>query len=395
MKSPSGVRARRPAAQVSQVPLHDVETELHRRLQAIQGLGEGAPVQRACMSNLVIFCDKPELADKVAEEVPTIVSQHPARVLLLTAAPEEAVENVTATVCVRGNVVDPGRWVVSEQVVLRAPGKAIERLPFSVRALLIGDLPVNLWWAASQPPPFFGALLFELIEPAQQIIYDSIGWPDPARGVVATAAWLEQVERGPHLNPPKKLGEGLGGGRWRVASDLNWRRLKYWRRLLSQALDPVTAPGALESITEVLVEHGPHAVIQAWELVSWLASRLKWQVKGGRVEPNVEISWQVKAAHGGLRVRIRRLAEGPSAVRRVRIACSLAGQPGALDFVVENERRLAVIPEGIPAEPRTVTAQPQQLADLVGRQLSDRERDPVFHESMAVAQVLAESVLGG
>src|SRR5439155_14603134 len=136
-----------------------------------------------------------------------------------------------------------------------------------------------------------------------------------------------------------------------VASDLNWRRLKYWRRLLSQALDPVSAPGALDSITEVLVEHGPHAVIQAWELVSWMASRLKWKVQGARVQPNVEISWQVKAPHGGLKIRIRRLPEGPSEVRRVRIACSLDGQPGALNFVVESERRLAVAPEGVPGEP--------------------------------------------
>lgn len=383
MKSASGVRTRKPvAAPMTEVPLHTVEKELARRLHAIQGLGEGAPVQRACMSNLVVFCDKQEVADKITEEVPTIVSQHPARVLLLTAAPEDAAQNVIASVAVRGNVVDPGRWVVSEQVALKAPGKAIERLPFSVRSLLIGDLPVNLWWASSQPPPFYGALLFELVEPAQQVIYDSIGWPDPARGVVATAAWLEQVER------------GRGQGRWRVASDLNWRRLKYWRRLLSQTLDPASAPGALDSVTEVLVEHGPHAVIQAWELVSWLASRLKWKVQGGRVQPNVEISWQVKAPHGGLKVRIRRLAEGPSEVRRVRIACSLDGSPGAFNFAVENERRLSVVTEGVEGAPRTVTVQPQRLADLIGRQLSDRERDPVFHESMSVAQVLAEGVLG-
>jgi hypothetical protein len=31
--------------------------------------------------------------------------------------------------------------------------------------------------------------------------------------------------------------------------------------------------------------------------------------------------------------------------------------------------------------------------ELVGRQLSDRSRDPVFRESMAVAQVMAQSVL--
>jgi hypothetical protein len=50
--------------------------------------------------------------------------------------------------------------------------------------------------------------------------------------------------------------------------------------------------------------------------------------------------------------------------------------------------------EGTDMAARTVTVQPQPLADLVARQLSDRDQDPVFHESMAVAQVLAQSVLG-
>src|SRR5262249_12357145 len=130
-----------------------------------------------------------------------------------------------------------------EQVTLHARGSAVERLPFAVRELVIGDLPTNIWWAVTQPPSLGGPLLHGLAEYAQQIIYDSIGWPEPARGVATTMAWLEHFEHVPR------------NGRWHVASDLNWRRLKYWRRLLSQALDPNTAPGALESVTEVLVEH--------------------------------------------------------------------------------------------------------------------------------------------
>ena len=45
------------------------------------------------------------------------------------------------------------------------------------------------------------------------------------------------------------------------------------------------------------------------------------------------------------------------------------------------------------AVPRTLTVQPQPLASLVARQLSDREIDPTFRRSMEVAQVLARSLL--
>ncbi len=362
------------------VPIAQVEQELMRRLHAVQKPGE-APALRACMSNLVIFCDRQELAQTVAAEIPAVVALHPARVLLVIGEPNAGEQNPSAKICVRSHPAGQGRRIYAEQVTLHAHGQAaMERLPFVVRGLLIGDLPVNLWWATPSPPPLGGSLLHELSERAQQVVYDSIGWSEPARGVMATATWLNQMS------------EEMQPGRWRVAADLNWRRLKYWRRLLAQALDPASAPGALDSISGVLVEHGPHAVIQAWELVSWLAARLGWQVEAGGVQPGVEIDWQLAAPHGRVNVRIRRLDHGPSEVQRVQVECHLAGKEGAIDVRVAEEGRLAAVLEGVDAAPRTLTAPPQPLAELVGRQLSDRERDSLFLSSMSVAQVLAQRV---
>ena len=60
----------------------------------------------------------------------------------------------------------------------------------------------------------------------------------------------------------------------------------------------------------------------------------------------------------------------------------------------DDDRRLSVVIEGEETAPRTITATPQPLAELVGRQLSDRDRDPIFRKTMEVAQALALSVLG-
>jgi glucose-6-phosphate dehydrogenase assembly protein OpcA len=362
------------------LPLAEVEKELLLQLAALKGPGV-APVQWARMSNLVVYCDSEALAQSVNRGLPAIVASHPARVLLLVGEAGQPTAPVTAAANVWSHPGEAGARTCSEQVTLRARGDAVLQLPFAVRELLIGDLPINLWWAAPVPPPQGGPLLYDLTERAQQVIYDSIGWTEPARGVAAVAAWLPRFERDPTQ------------AEWSVASDLNWRRLKFWRRLLGQALDPASAPGALDSITDVLVEHGPHAVVQAWELVSWLASRLGWRVEKGKVQPGVEIAWQVHGRHGPIRVRIDRQKEGPPEVRRVRIACTLDGKPAALNATVEDERRLTVVPEGRDVAPRTLAIQPQPLPELVARQLSDRERDPVFRESMAVAQVFAQSVL--
>jgi glucose-6-phosphate dehydrogenase assembly protein OpcA len=205
---------------------------------------------------------------------------------------------------------------------------------------------------------------------------------NPVRGVAATASWLDGVERG-----------GAAGGRWRVASDLNWRRLKYWRRLLTQALDPASAPGAAETVTEVQIDHGPHAVVQAWELGSWLSRRLGWRLHGGKVQPGVEMAWTFSTARGPRFLRVRRLDAGPADVRRVRIACTLDGRPAALNLVAEDHQRLSMRLEGVDAAPRTMALPPHSAVELIGRQLSDRERDPVFLESMAVAQAMAQSLL--
>jgi glucose-6-phosphate dehydrogenase assembly protein OpcA len=370
-----------PATEPEGMPLSQVEGELSRQMEAAKEPGE-SPVQRAHMSNLVVFTDRAETAARLGEAIPGIVMRHPARVLLLVGVTGPGRDEIRGEVSVWCQRHRGGPKACCEQVTLRARGPAVEHLPFAVRGLVIGDLPTNIWWAAAQPPSLGGPLLHGVAEYAQQVIYDSIGWPEPARGVASTAAWLERFESGPR------------DGRWRVVSDLNWRRLKYWRRLLAQALDPNTGPGALESITEVLVEHGPHAIIQAWLLVSWLASRLGWMVVTGRVQPGVEIAWRAATSDTTLRLRLRRLPEGPSDVRRVRIACRLDDKPAALNFQPDSENRLAVVLEGGGVAARTITIQPQPLAELVARQLSDRERDPVFRESMGVAETFARSVVG-
>ncbi len=369
-----------PVQDAISVPLRDIERELSRQMRALQGVDE-TPVLRARLSNLVIFCERKDTAEGVAAQIPDIVGVHPARVLLLIGEPGPEDAQITATVLVRAHRLGNRQQGCTEQVTLHAAGSSVGRLPFAVRALEIGDLPTNLWWASPQPPPLAGPLLYDLAESAQQIIYDSLGWLEPPRAVAATATWIEQLAR------------ECTTGRWRVASDLNWRRLKYWRRLLAQALDPGSAPGAAESISEILVEHGPHAVVQGWELMSWLSSMLGWHVLTGKVQPGVELAWRFASDQAEPRIRIRRLDQGPPQIRRVRIACNVDGKPGALNLVAESDLRLAIHLEGMDAAPRTVNVPQQTPAELIGRQLSDREPDPVFHQSMAVAQVFARSVL--
>ncbi len=364
----------------AEVHLKDVEQELDRQLKTAQGPGD-APVVRARMSNLVIYCDRPEESGELEALVPDIVAIHPARVLLLIIDPTAEAGRIAASVQTRVHKINKGLRAFSEVVTLRTDQGSAMKLPFAVRRLLIGDLPTNLWFAARQPPVMAGTLLYELAEGASQVIYDSYGWPEPAKGLTATASWLDRFER------------SIGQGHYRIASDLTWRRLKPWRRLVVEALDPATAPGALESVNEILFDHGPHSVTSAWSLASWLSLRLNWRVASVKVVPGSEVAWQFTSPGGMRSMRIRRIANAPRGIQWMRIGCTIGGKPGALNLAPVDDRRLKIEPEGIPGTRRTVTAPMQGLAELVGRQLSERERDLVFRETMSVAQDLAISVL--
>lgn len=364
------------------VPLRDVERELTRQLKCLQDHQHEAPVVRAGLSNLVIYCDSALLAEEIGRVVPDIVAIHPARVLMLVHEAGQPASPIEATVHTRMHRTGKGLRAFSEQVTLRASGRSGEHLPYAVRSLLIGDLPTNLWWAAPQPPAMAGSLLYDLSENADQVLYDSYGWPQPARGMMATAPWLQAFERGP------------GQGRYRVASDLTWRRLRTWRRVLAEALDPATAPGALESISRIEIDHGPHSVTSAWSLLSWLVQGLGWSLSGAKIQTGVEIEGRFRSARGPCTVKIRRMADAPQGIRNFHLVCHIENLAEALNVYPEDDdRRLAVDLENDNLEPRTVTMPQPVLADLVARQLSDRERDPVFLSSMIMAEALARSVL--
>ena len=144
---------------------------------------------------------------------------------------------------------------------------------------------------------------------------------------------------------------------------------------------------------EARIDHGPHASVKAWLLAAWLVRFLGGRVMAGKATPGVEMSWRCQLPHGEALVRLHRLEQGPPTVERVRLGCDLDGKPGALLLARDGPNRLSMEVEGADTSARTVTVAGISALDLIGRQLSDRERDPAFHESMALAGTMAQGLL--
>jgi glucose-6-phosphate dehydrogenase assembly protein OpcA len=347
-----------------------VERELERLWrQAMAGADPEHPVIRACMSNILVLTRSDAEADAVMTELPEVLASHPARALLLVADADTAPAALDAYVAAHCHLRD-GAQVCGESIRLTGRGPAVEQLPSISRALVIGDLPTTLWWATPEAPALGGALFSELAAMASQILFDSLGWLEPVRGMIAM---------------------GRLRGERPLLADVCWRRLRGWRRILSQGLDPAFAPGTLAGVGELVLEHGPHALTQAWLLVGWLACRLGWRPDTGKVAPGTELQWRFTGPRGRIRVTVRRLSEGPPEILTVRVAPA----PGVAAPAVVAERReagrLAAHTEG-PAADRSLALPESPRASMIARQLSDLAPDPLFRETFRVACAMAASL---
>jgi glucose-6-phosphate dehydrogenase assembly protein OpcA len=281
------------AAQTHQVDPQDIEHELDRVWSELYSDAETGSITRAAMSNLLVFCSNEQQAIDVAARIPTLVEQHPARVLIV-ALQESEDDSLQAWVSVHCRQLGGGQQLCAENIELRFRAQAIERAVSVIRPLLIGDLPTALWWFSPQPPPLMPDVFEPLAALSQQVIYDSVGWVNPIDGVRAMARWIQRRDK--------------------VVLNLAWRRLKSWRRMLASGLDPEFNPGAMQGLTDIEIVHGPDAFPLCWLLMGWVAARLDWRVKSSSCKQHEWIEWLFDSKQGTVRIRIQLDKNGPQRV---------------------------------------------------------------------------------
>jgi glucose-6-phosphate dehydrogenase assembly protein OpcA len=334
--------------------------------------GDGV-VTRASMSNVMIVCDGEEQALDAADRIPRLVQHHPARVLVLALLGDEPGRNVQAWVTSHCRRTSDGTQLCAEHIELRFPASHADRAASIVRSLLISDLPCALWWLSPRPPALTGAVFDAFAPMADQIIYDSVGWADPPAGVRAMARWSQNHRT--------------------VIFNLAWRRLKPWRRILSQSLSPTVLPGALKRIDSIEVSHGPHALPLVWLMLGWLASRLGWQPNKGVVRSSDELMWLFVSPGGPVEIRVHRRAEGPAQIQRMRVgwsaAAGLAG--GHADYRHEGHH-IRHFPGDPALRPSSIPTMELRLEQMVAAQLAHRAGDQLFTESIVFSDAMAKVI---
>ncbi|MBL9077878.1 MAG: glucose-6-phosphate dehydrogenase assembly protein OpcA [Planctomycetes bacterium] len=207
---------------------------------------DGADVARSLAINFVgtaAAADEPMLRAAVER----LQGRTPCRAFLLLVDDRAAQigAEVSATTRLHGGTHD----IVLEEITVRLPSAGFERLPGLVRPLLVNDLPNHLFWATA--------------------------WPRQAHHFDDLAALCEHtvVDTRLFAAPALELGH-LRARRDRGArvTDLNWLRLRPWRRALAEAYERLPAAGGAR--TEVRLLHGRAALAATMLLGEWLEARL-------------------------------------------------------------------------------------------------------------------------
>ncbi|MEQ1635065.1 MAG: glucose-6-phosphate dehydrogenase assembly protein OpcA [Methylococcales bacterium] len=355
------------APRPKRVSIADIDVALDRLWSQFNQdiISSGFTVMRACMSNLIIYCNSMEEATAIGDDIPAIVDTHPARVLLLIGEGKPSDGRIEALVGIYYTAMSGGWQVCAERIDVIATPLTTDRLPSVARSNLIGDLPTTLWWASRQPPPEAGELFFQLAELSNQIIYDNMGWINPFKGVVAMTRWVAAQQDS------------------RIVHNLAWRKVAIWRKLISQVLDPQVAPDALSSLHLIEINHGPHALAMVWLLVGWLASQLKWQSLDGKRLSDSELVWRFRNSnHSEIKIIVKRRPEGDPLIYQLGFDWMNAKHPGRIGFERLDSDRIGIVEALSTIPPRIIAAQIPARSTLVSAQLAQRNRDKVFENAL-------------
>jgi len=338
-----------------EVPVAGIEKEL-AALWREAALKSGRTVCRACLWNLIVRVDSEPRYIEAKQLVDDLSVQLPARVLVLHAAPDAPDAPLRAWVEANWRTqgyVHSG----SDEVTLFAAGRALERVPSLVRALVVTDAPTaTLWWG---PPP--GAQARELLREVDRLIVDSRKLP--------SEAGLADYQRICDVQPDLDV------------VDLAWLGVRPLRGLAAGVFDPPNDPTRLEALDRVHVVSGVSGCqSRALLTLGWLASRLGWSsYRRLADEPGVR-RWRAARRQGGeVLLELETRLDGPShGVTGLELAA--AGDRWTLS------RAAGVITvKGPHCATRVQPMRQHTDAELVVSALGPRGRDPIFKDSLREA----------
>ena len=357
-----------------EVPLAQVEQVLERQRRELGG--DGGPLLRARVANLVAVADGEGTARWALAAVDALGTRAPSRSILLVpdppSGPGEAVR-AWARVVRHPQARPELAW---EVVVVQA-SISPRYLATVVLPLLLPEVPVFTWWPGA-PPGVAGAAagpeaFEELREASDRLLVDSARFPDPVAGL----AWLDRL-----------ASEGA------ALSDATWARLRPWQDLLAA---PFSGPPLREAVGRVRrLEVAAVTPSAGLLLAGWVASRLGWRLDAAEGAPP-EWSARYLTSQGTCAVQVR-VAPGTGPLEEVYLeAATDRGVAGVRVAAAPGNLATTVSAPDHPATTRACGPVPgaadAALAPQLGQFGHDRTFEAALREAARLCGAAGEAAL--
>lgn len=324
-----------------------IEKELSELWRAEQHDAKRA-VTKAALWNVVAHTWTSEEHARATQVLAAASAAVPQRTIVVQADPHEEAGEIASWISANCHLVGGGKeQVCSEEVSIVASGERVSHIAPLVKALLLPDMPVAVWWLGDLPDDH-RHYAETLLEAADRLIVDSAQFNSPTD--------LELVAR-------------IADETATAPADLNWARIEEWRAATAALFDPPPMRACLPHIAKVRVMSGGGGAFgelaQAFLYVGWLSAQLTIDLPFELVsEGNARgiVAVEIHSHDGAISV-IRR--SGPNGV----VLATSDVTETAVDCVT---RALAQKPE-----------------DLIVRLLKRPEADRVFLKALKAARRLA------
>jgi glucose-6-phosphate dehydrogenase assembly protein OpcA len=232
-----------------------------------------------------------------ATEILALASESvPQRTIVVQSDPGGA-GSISSWISANCHLIGGGRQVCSEEVSIVAAGERVHHVAPLVKALLLPDMPVAVWWLGDLPDDQHH-YAETLLDPADRLIVDSSQFN--------SASDLELVSR-------------IAERTTTAPADLNWARLEEWRAATATLFDPQPMRERLKRIKEVKVTYGGDGfgtTAGALLYVAWLSAQSGSEAKLNLVRESDSPGIRAIELHfeRGLTAIIKRDREGGAVV---------------------------------------------------------------------------------
>ena len=301
------------------VDVGTIEKQLAELWRAEKHEKDGA-ITKAALWNVIAHSWTGEQHAHAAEILALASASVPQRTIVVRSEPrgKSAISSWISANC---HLIGGGRQVCSEEVSIVAAGERVHHIAPLVKALLLPDMPVAVWWLGDLPGDHHD-YVETLLDPADRLIVDSSHF-NSSSDLELVARIAERTTTAP--------------------ADLNWARLEEWRGATALLFDAPAMRSRLRGIRGVRVTSagtGFGASASALLFASWLAAQ-----SGSSAELDVVSEGEGHGLRGvelhfddGSRATIRREREGGAVVANSDISET------RLDCIA---RPLAHTPEGL------------------------------------------------